>query len=93
MGTSGAWQPDQMVRDWASEKKFFRAGAFPEVSNSGSWHDVGHYTQIIWPQTTSFGCAMRTAKGWDYLVCRYSPAGNVMGQIVGYAPAAARRRA
>jgi hypothetical protein len=70
-----------MVRDWASEKHYFRPGVFPNVSSSGNWVDVGHYTQIIWRQTTRVGCAVHQAQA-DFLVCRYSPAGNVMGQRV-----------
>ena len=28
------------------------------------------------------GCALHTEGGWDYLICRYAPAGNVVGQPV-----------
>lgn len=82
MGTRGAFTYDRMVRDWASEKNLFRAGAFPAVSRSGSWHDVGHYTQMIWPQTARVGCGIAQSAQWDFLVCRYTPGGNVMGQRV-----------
>lgn len=80
MGTRAAFTPERMVGDWAAEVKMYRAGAFPAVSSSGSWHDVGHYTQIIWPETTSVGCGVSRSADWDFLVCRYSPAGNVMGR-------------
>lgn len=79
MGTRGAFGVDQMIWSWASERRFFRGGSFPRVSRTGSWEDVGHYTQMIWPGSTRIGCALRSSPRNDYLVCRYSPAGNVMG--------------
>ena len=82
MGTRGAFSVDQMVGAWASEGRMFRQGSFPSVSRTGSWEDVGHYTQMIWASSTRVGCAMRSSARNDYLVCRYSPAGNVMGAAV-----------
>lgn len=79
MGTRGAFSVDQMVWAWASERSMFRRGAFPAVSRTGRWEDVGHYTQMIWPRSTRVGCAIRSSSRNDYLVCRYSPGGNVMG--------------
>jgi hypothetical protein len=82
MGTRGAFSVDQMVGAWASERRMFRRGAFPQVSRTGNWEDVGHYTQMIWPGSTRVGCAIRSSGRNDYLVCRYSPGGNVMGLAV-----------
>ncbi|WP_239017024.1 CAP domain-containing protein [Sphingomonas ginkgonis] len=77
MGTRGAFSPEQMVGGWLSEGRFFRAGNFPAVSRTGNWEDVGHYSQILWRGTTHIGCAIRSSQDYDYLVCRYSPPGNV----------------
>ena len=82
MGTRGAFSVDEMVGAWASEGRLFRRGSFPAVSRSGNWEDVGHYTQMIWPGSTRVGCAIRSSHSNDYLVCRYSPAGNVFGAPV-----------
>ena len=90
MGTRGAFTPQAMVGDWLSERRMFRAGVFPNVSRSGSWHDVGHYTQIVWPGTTRVGCSVRSSAHWDYLVCRYATPGNTMGQRVGPTRVASR---
>ena len=79
-GTSGYYSLTQMVDGWGSEKKYFRYGTFPDVSTSGNWADVGHYTQVIWRDTTKVGCGKSTAGGADILVCRYSPPGNYMGR-------------
>ena len=82
MGTHDAFSVEAMVGGWASEKRFFVPGTFPAVSRTGNWEDVGHYTQMIWPGSTRVGCAIRSSASNDYLVCRYSPAGNVMGAAV-----------
>jgi hypothetical protein len=82
MGTHGAFSIEQMVGGWSSERRLFRPGTFPNVSRSRSWHDVGHYTQMIWPTTTRVGCGIASARGNDVLVCRYGPAGNVDGSLL-----------
>jgi len=82
MGTRGAYALEEMAGGWAAEKRLFRPGVFPKVSRSGKWSDVGHYTQMIWKGTVRVGCALHTSRDWDFLVCRYSPPGNVVGQSV-----------
>ena len=74
------WGPDQMMRNWIREKQNFVPGVYPNVSRTGRWEDVSHYTQIIWPTTTSVGCGMASGSGHQWLVCRYSPGGNKEGR-------------
>ena len=85
MGSRGAFSVEAMVGGWTSEKRWFQPGVFPNVSRTGSWDDVGHYTQMIWPTTTRIGCALASNGRVDYLVCRYAGAGNIDGRAVGYA--------
>jgi hypothetical protein len=80
MGTRGAYSLEEMAGSWADERSLFRAGTFPDVSTSGKYGDVGHYTQMIWRGSSSLGCALRRGARWDYLICRYSPPGNIVGQ-------------
>ncbi|HEX6660773.1 MAG TPA: CAP domain-containing protein [Sphingomicrobium sp.] len=82
MGTRGAFSIDQMIGSWAGEGRWFRPGTFPDVSRTGNWEQVGHYTQIVWRGTARVGCALRSSAQNDYLVCRYSPAGNVLGVAI-----------
>ena len=77
-GTAGAFSYAEMVSFWGSEKKDFVYDAFPNCRRGKAV--VGHYTQVVWKATTSVGCALATNGRTDYLVCRYSPAGNIIGQ-------------
>lgn len=79
MGTRERYAPWQMIDGFLAERKIFRPGVFPEVSQTGRWSDVGHYTQIIWPETQEVGCATALNAKYEVLVCRYWPAGNVIG--------------
>jgi hypothetical protein len=79
MGTKGSFSPEEMVQSWIDEKTSYRRGVFPNVSRTGNWSDVGHYTQIIWRDTKQVGCAQASGAEGDYLVCRYFPSGNWMG--------------
>ena len=82
MGPTGFHTPENMVSAWTDEKRLFRPGLFPAVSRTGQWSDVAHYTQMIWKGTTRVGCAIHSERGWDYLICRYSPPGNQDGRPV-----------
>jgi hypothetical protein len=74
--------PRNMVGVWTAERKNFVPGTFPNVSKTGNWADVGHYTQMIWPTTTNVGCAIHKGQPYDWLVCRYSPPGNRDGSPI-----------
>ncbi len=82
MGTSGYYTPEAMVGAFIGERRHFRPGSFPNVSTTGRWSDVGHYTQLIWPGTREVGCAVAKGRSFDVLVCRYLPAGNIISQRV-----------
>ncbi len=72
------------VSSWASESVDYHYA-------SDSCSDVcGHYTQIIWRDTTSIGCGVAHCTGnspfgngsgsWTLVVCSYDPPGNYSGQ-------------
>ncbi|MCT2558834.1 CAP domain-containing protein [Tsuneonella sp. YG55] len=83
MGSAGYYSAETMVGGFLAERDKFRPGTFPQVSRTGNWSDVGHYTQIIWPTTTEVGCAVAKGAVNDFLVCRYNPPGNTFGEKVG----------
>lgn len=81
MAWHGTMSAEELVGMWSKEKQLLRPGLFPAVSRTGQWEDIAHYTQMVWPTTTRVGCALFDAD-WDYLICRYSPPGNIDGKPV-----------
>jgi hypothetical protein len=79
MGTADAYSYAEMIAFWLDESKMTKAGVFPDVSTTGNWIEVGHYTQMIWPATQQVGCAIARNTDDEFLVCRYAPAGNRIG--------------
>jgi uncharacterized protein YkwD len=81
-GTARAYALKTMIGAFIAERRDFVPGRFPDISRTGRWEDVGHYTQMIWAGTRQVGCAQASGGGRDVLVCRYWPAGNIIGDRV-----------
>lgn len=79
-GTKGYYSLEAMVGAWVREKRYFKSGRFPNNSTTGNVEDVGHYTQLIWSDTGEVGCAKAVSQDEEILVCRYSDAGNYIGE-------------
>lgn len=79
-GTPRAFSPEAMVGLWIAEKKDYHPGVFPNNSRSGDIEHVGHYTQLIWRGSGEVGCATAIGAAEEYLVCRYTRAGNIYGE-------------
>ncbi|OAQ32826.1 PR-1-like protein [Linnemannia elongata AG-77] len=43
---------------------------------------TGHFTQVVWKNTKSVGCAKKFCPGsnWTIYICNYDPPGNYQGQ-------------
>ena len=53
----------------------------PINSGANDFAAIGHYTQMIWKNTTEVGMALAVSKsGATYVVARYSPPGNFVGE-------------
>jgi uncharacterized protein YkwD len=69
------------VTDWYDEVKNY------DYANPGSSGNTGHFTQVVWKGSTQLGCGaaqgIATINGTRYnafyVVCQYSPPGNVQG--------------
>ena len=79
-GTKGYFSPEAMVSAWVREKRYFKPGTFPDNSTTGRVEDVGHFTQLAWRDSRQVGCAVAASGREDILVCRYSQAGNYIGE-------------
>jgi uncharacterized protein YkwD len=82
MGSKSGYDWSDMVAMWLDEGQNTKSGTFPNVAKTGNWSEVGHYTQMIWPETKSIGCGLAANRKDEFLVCRYHPAGNVIGQVI-----------
>jgi uncharacterized protein YkwD len=73
-GENLAWGTNESAQGavdaWYSEISKYNFNA-PSYSNA-----VGHFTQVIWRNSTQLGCGMASCQGMNYWVCRYSPTGN-----------------
>ena len=89
--------PKFAVDGWAAEEKCWTPGTIsfpPSVMGTEkcdtqcymSLHSdgCGHYTQVVWRNTTEIGCGVATCKEgaltWDIWICNYAPPGNIAGQ-------------
>lgn len=67
------------VKSWAGERKYYDTHA-----NRCRGGVCGHYTQLVWRDTTHVGCAIATCGASGMVatiwVCNYSPGGNVIGE-------------
>ncbi|WP_019515938.1 CAP domain-containing protein [Sphingomonas sp. Mn802worker] len=79
-GTRGAYSYAEMIDLWLAERRDFVNAPTPGFSRTGRAGDVAHYTQIVWRGTRAIGCALAANARDDFLVCRYSPPGNVVGE-------------
>jgi len=71
--------PTQVVDAWGAEL----ADYSPATGSCAPHRQCGHYTQIVWADTTKVGCGIHTCPGLTYgssVVCNYAPGGNIGGQ-------------
>jgi pathogenesis-related protein 1 len=77
-------EPEVIVAAWMVEGQ-----AFDYAKNRCASGEVcGHYTQVVWRDSTQIGCGMAKCGAggpfgnheWFMWVCQYSPAGNWSGQ-------------
>ncbi len=72
-------QPADAVFYWGDEEKYYNYSK----NTCRSGEQCGHYTQVVWADTTSVGCGVSSCLSdnsrTDVWVCRYNPAGNITG--------------
>src|SRR5919112_3072380 len=68
-----------MIQGWVNEEQNYH-GQPIEGTLGAPDATYGHYTQMVWNGTTEIGCGYATNDQSTYFVCRYFPAGNILGQ-------------
>jgi pathogenesis-related protein 1 len=69
--------PTKVTDSWGSEK----ANYSYDSNTCASGKVCGHYTQIVWSNTTEVGCGMALCSdNSQFWVCNYTPPGNYRGQ-------------
>lgn len=69
--------PTDVVSSWASEEKDYNYA----TNSCRPGKQCGHYTQIVWENSTEVGCGMAVCADKGQLwVCNYNPPGNWVGE-------------
>lgn len=76
MGTIGYYDELDGVKSWEDEKRYYSGQPLTRALVPR----VGHYTQMVWPDTRELGCATSTCNNIMILVCNYYPLGNYLGE-------------
>jgi pathogenesis-related protein 1 len=75
-GSIGYYSAGDLVNLWVEEKSLFSCGKLPSFQ-----YDSGHYSQVVWKDTTKVGCGIRDCpNGFTTLLCNYYPPGNFNSQ-------------
>ncbi len=79
---TGTYTPAQVVAAWVGEDADY------DYATNTCTKDCGHYTQVVWRDSTELGCGTATCTDnnpfgetgpWELWVCNYNPPGNYVG--------------
>jgi len=73
------------AQSWVDEKEYYHYGRVNVDDTCDVGKQCGHYTQIIWEESSYVGCGMSqyetgSKKGWYVIVCKYKTPGNYVGE-------------
>ncbi|CAJ0595582.1 unnamed protein product [Cylicocyclus nassatus] len=70
----------QIFQDGINNQLIFSENLRDKQAKKGI--DQTAFTQIAWANTSKIGCASVDCSGKSFVVCRYSPAGNILNQPI-----------
>lgn len=80
-GENLAWfSPEGRMTAAATTEAWYAEVEAFDFDNPGFSRHTGHFTQVVWTDTTEVGCGVVSCNGGDLFVCRYNPSGNYRGQ-------------
>lgn len=71
-----AWSWAQSIKLWHDEVQFFD---YDTQATNTIGETVGHYTQVVWSESSLVGCAMANCGTKKHYICNYAY-GNMQGQ-------------
>ncbi|XP_022949854.1 pathogenesis-related protein 1-like [Cucurbita moschata] len=76
-GALDHWTPTDAVESWSKERRHYDA----QTNSCVEGEMCGHYTQVIWRDTTKLGCTrVRCQIGGVLIICEYDPPGNYVNE-------------
>ena len=84
-GHSGGGYGENMAwghADFASAVKAWYDEVQQYVPGSGFSSGTGHFTQLVWRDTTKLGCGVNAGCGMATYVCQYDPAGERRSDLI-----------
>uniref|UniRef100_A0A0K0DVX1 SCP domain-containing protein n=1 Tax=Strongyloides stercoralis TaxID=6248 RepID=A0A0K0DVX1_STRER len=66
---------NNIVKMWYDEVKYY------DFNKPGFTSKTGHFTQLVWKNSKQVGFGITEKNGIVYVVCRYFPPGNYLGQF------------
>jgi len=81
--TPGGATAEEVIAAWTAEQADY------DYATDSCAGTCGHYTQVVWAQSRTLGCGVRTCaknspfrngKPWQFWVCDYDPPGNFIGE-------------
>ena len=73
------------AKAWIDEKQYYTYGKIGDSSTCEEGQQCGHYTQVVWSNTSEVGCAISQYRAGNYkggyvIVCKYQTPGNYIGE-------------
>lgn len=76
-GKRDHWTPAQAVQSWIREHKYYDS----ETNECAFGQMCGHYTQVVWRDTSRLGCTRKKCQdGGLFVICVYDPPGNYVNE-------------